>query len=166
MSHFDNELFAIQPAADADIEAILECLGIAFDPYRSAYTEGAFLDTTLDRRTLCERMTTMKVFVAKPGSGEISEVVGTIACQCGRDCEGHIRGMAVRPEYQSKGVALELLSCAEADLRKAGCRRVTLDTTIPLKRAQRFYEKHGYKPTGVTRDFYGMDLIELAKDLP
>jgi len=42
---------------------------------------------------------------------------------------------------------------------------VTLDTTRPLERAIRFYERCGYRATGVVRDFFGMPLFEYAKDL-
>jgi ribosomal protein S18 acetylase RimI-like enzyme len=42
---------------------------------------------------------------------------------------------------------------------------VTLDTTRPLQRAIRFYERHGYRQTGRVSDFYGMELIEYAKEL-
>jgi len=30
----------------------------------------------------------------------------------------------------------------------------------------RFYEKHGYRRSGKTRDFFGMPLIEHQKTLP
>ena len=32
-------------------------------------------------------------------------------------------------------------------------------------RAIRFYERHGYRPTGRVSDFFGMELIEYAKEL-
>jgi len=78
---------------------------------------------------------------------------------------GHIRGMAVLPDYQGKGAADQLLHAAEAALRAAGCTRVTLDTTAPLQRAIRFYERNGYRATGHVSDFYGMELFEYEKDL-
>ena len=42
---------------------------------------------------------------------------------------------------------------------------MTLDTTRPLECAIRFYERCGYRATGVVRDFFGMPLFEYAKDL-
>jgi hypothetical protein len=42
---------------------------------------------------------------------------------------------------------------------------VTLDTTWPLQRAIRFYERQGYAATGRETDFFGMPLYEYAKPL-
>ena len=73
--------------------------------------------------------------------------------------------MAVRPTWQGTGVAQRLLDAALADLRARGCARVTLDTTEPLRRAIRFYERNGFRPTGVVGDFFGMPLFEYARAL-
>jgi N-acetylglutamate synthase-like GNAT family acetyltransferase len=86
----------------------------------------------------------MDVFVAV----EDGKVIGTISCKLVGGEEGNLRGMAVRPEWQGSRVAAELLARAEQELRKAGCSTMTLDTTKPLQRAARFYEKHGFQPTG------------------
>jgi GNAT superfamily N-acetyltransferase len=104
----------------------------------------------------------MSIFVAVNDAGEI---IGTIGCNVMGKGEGHLRGMAVLPTWQGAGVADELLQCAESELRRRGCERVTLDTTAPLKRAARFYEKHGYGATGKVADFFGMPLYEYAKPL-
>jgi len=103
----------------------------------------------------------MTVYVACIPSGE---VVGTIATAW-EGKEGHLRGMAVLPAWQGKSVAEHLLRAAESDLATAGCARVTLDTTIPLQRAIRFYERNGFAATGEVSDFFGMPLHEYAKAL-
>ena len=63
------------------------------------------------------------------------------------------------------GVAAQLLAAAESELRSRNCRRITLDTTAPLERAIRFYEKHGYRRSGKVGDFFGMPLYEFVKNL-
>ena len=68
--------------------------------------------------------------------------------------------MAVRPSWQGKGVAGALLQAALDNLRSMACRRVTLDTTLPLARAVRFYEKNGFRKSGKVTDFFGMPLVE------
>ena len=103
----------------------------------------------------------MSLFVAVTQEGRI---IGTIGCSAGSGGEGHLRGMAVLPEWQGSGVADRLLQQAEAELRVLRCSRVTLDTTQPLKRAMRFYERHGYGATGRVTDFFGMPLYEYAKE--
>jgi putative acetyltransferase len=102
----------------------------------------------------------MTVLVALSSMGEI---VGTIGCAAAGKGEGHIRGMAVLPAWQGRGAAAKLLRAAEEELRARGCRRVTLDTTEPLKRAARFYEKNGYRASGRVADFFGMPLFEYIK---
>jgi len=106
------------------------------------------------------RLQEMCVYVAVCGN----EIIGTIGCKVVGE-EGHLRGMAVLPQWQGTGVALALLQRAEARLRRDHCKRVTLDTTEPLKRAVRFYEKQGFNATGRGSDFFGMRLYEFVKSL-
>lgn len=152
----------IRHACEADAGGILSCLQAAFAPYREQYSLEAFRDTVLTAETVHERLATMAVFVALAHTGEI---VGTIGCGLASAEEGHIRGMAVLHEWQGAGVASQLLTIAESELRSRNCCRVTLDTTAPLERAIRFYEKHGYRRSGKVGDFFGMPLFEYVKNL-
>jgi ribosomal-protein-alanine N-acetyltransferase len=151
----------IRPAAAPDAEAIVDCLRIAFETYRTRYTPAAFADTVPAANGIADRLRSMTVFVAVHAGA----VIGTIGCAIHEAGEGHLRGMAVRPEWQGSDVARRLIDAAEAELLARSCVRVTLDTTEPLKRAARFYEKCGYRRTGRTTGFFGMSLIEFAKAL-
>jgi GNAT superfamily N-acetyltransferase len=71
----------------------------------------------------------------------------------------------VLPSLRGGGIAEQLLSRAESELRLRQCKRITLDTTGPLQRAMRFYEKCGYRRSGKIADFFGMPLIEYEKVL-
>jgi putative acetyltransferase len=73
--------------------------------------------------------------------------------------------MAVLPAWQGRGVADQLLAAVEEELRARGCTRITLDTTDPLRRAVRFYERHGFRPSGKVGDYFGMPLHEHVKRL-
>jgi N-acetylglutamate synthase-like GNAT family acetyltransferase len=154
--------FQIRRATRTDCEGILECLRLAFAPYESSYTAGAYLDTVPTRESLNQRLREMVIFVAVEDSGKI---IGTLACQVVSHDEGHLRGMAVDPTWQGAGVAKQLLGCAESELRDRGCTRVTLDTTEPLNRAIGFYLRNGYRATEKVMDLYGMPLFEYAKHL-
>ena len=156
--------FSIRRATLEDAAGILECLRLAFEPYRKMYSPEGFRDTVLTPDTLPKRLQTMSVFVAVNARNEI---IGTIGCAPLPEnaSEGHIRGMAVLPEWQGAQIALRLLAAAEQILRSAGCRRASLDTTAPLERAIRFYTKHGYRASGKVGDFFGMPLYEYVKDL-
>ena len=154
--------FLVRRATHADAYGILQCLATAFEPYRHDYTPAGFADTVLSPETIATRLSVMTLFVAQSDTGEI---IGTIGCNDNGQGEGHLRGMAVLPSLQGRGVAAALLSAAEQALKENGCQRITLDTTRPLHRAIRFYESNGYVPTGVVGDFFGMELIEYAKTI-
>jgi len=149
----------IRKATPADSPAILAVLRAAFAPFESRYTAAGFEDTVLTPDILRERFKSMTIFVA-----EDQGIVGTIACAANGE-EGHLRGMGVLPAWLGKGVAAELLGAAEVELRAMKCKRLTLDTTEPLQRAMRFYEKHGYRRSGRVGDFFGMPLYEYEKTI-
>jgi len=157
-----KQSFAIRKATYEDCAAVLECLRSAFAPYRERYRPEAFLDTVLTPDAFRHRLSEMSVVVATSTSGE---VVGTIAYKVLESREGHLRGMAVRPEWHGTGLSTSLLETAENELRKAGCNIITLDTTEPLNRAIRFYQKNGFRPTGRIGRFFGMPLFENSKTI-
>ena len=150
----------IRPAEAGDEDGILRCLAEAFGPYRTEYTSQAFADTVLEGPTLAARMQSMYVIVASSAG----EIVGTVAGSLA-DGEGHLRGMAVLPKLRGTGLAGALLKTIEFWLKDHGCRRVTLDTTLPLGAAMKFYENNGYRKSGHVTDFFGMPLVEYVKEL-
>jgi GNAT superfamily N-acetyltransferase len=152
----------IRPATSEDAAAILKCLAAAFEPYRRHYSPTAFADSTLTNETVHLRLQQMHVLVATVAGN----VVGTIGAAWHPDiAAAHLRGMAVLPEWHGKGIAAKLLAAIEAWLLSRSSKRITLDTTLPLAAAMRFYEKHGYHRSGKTGDFFGMPLIEYEKQL-
>ena len=150
----------IRPAVPADAACIASCLAEAFEPFRSAYTPSAFADTVPNESQIHIRLRQMHVLVAIMAG----KIVGTISATSNVG-QGHLRGMAVLPESRSAGVAANLLLSIENWLRSQGCNEVTLDTTMPLKAAIKFYEKNGYQRSGTVSDFFGMPLIEYVKRL-
>jgi GNAT superfamily N-acetyltransferase len=153
-----ESVVSIRRAALADSASILRCLQSAFESYRQNYTSEAFLDTVLTPESLARRFTTMSVFVAVDARDQI---VGTVACQqapnSGKDehpKHGHIRGMAVLPDWQGRHVAQKLLEKIESELRMQNCTHIALDTTEPLRQAMRFCEKHGFRRSGKVETFF------------
>jgi N-acetylglutamate synthase-like GNAT family acetyltransferase len=155
-------LESVRKATSADACGILACLSAAFELYRDSYTPVVFADMILTPETLQRRFQEMTVFVAAEKSGEI---VGTIACSVVHQEEGHIRGMAILPTSQGSGIAARLLAHTEASFRQRNCKRISLDTTAPLTRAIRFYERFGFSPSGKVQDFFGMPLYEYLKTI-
>jgi len=157
------ESFSIREARADDVPGILACLAAAFEPYRPSYTEAAFADTVLDPATLHERLAMMTILVAVDETGRI---VGTIGYRLmDEGARGHVRGMAVLPEWKGSGLAAALMSAVEEALRRKACARMTLNSVAPLQRAIAFYERRGFRPTGNERDFFGMRLVEYAMAL-
>lgn len=158
----ESATFRVRLATERDVPGVVGCLRQAFEPYRHAYTPDAYDDTVTSEEAAHERLRGMRVLVAEDPAGAI---VGTIACARVSGTEGHLRGMAVRPDWQGSRAARALLDGALDHLRSIGCRRVTLDTTLPLVRATRFYEKNGFRKSGKITDFFGMPLAEYFRDL-
>jgi len=154
---------SVRRAHAEDSERISRCLGAAFKPYRASYTAGAYADTVLTPEKVRDRIAMMSLFVAVDETGEVA---GTIACTVVSADEGHIRGMAVDPRFQGCGIADQLLRAVEEELSGRGCSRMSLDTTAPLERAVRFYERNGFRASGKAVDFFGMPLSEYVKVLP
>lgn len=154
--------FTIRPALVSDAEEIHECLRVAFARFLDSYSREAFLDTVPTVESVRDRMHHMALFVAEDRN---RKVIGTVGFYLKSPQEGFIRGMAVVPDWQGKGVAQRLLATAESEVVASGCSRVGLDTTDPLERAIHFYEKQGYRRTGHIEDFFGMPLHEFTKEL-
>ena len=152
--------FLIRPAKNGDEHGILRCLAAAFEPYRVSYTPEAYADTVLDEASLAERLQRMHVLVAVSSE----QIAGTVAGSQANG-EGHLRGMAVLPECRGNGLAGTLLTAIEGWLKDHGGNRVTLNTTLPLQTAIKFYEKNGYRRSGQIADFFGMPLVEYVKEL-
>ncbi len=152
--------FLVRPAVHQDLAAIERCLAAAFAAYRDRYTPAAYADTVPDLPALERRLQEMRMFVAV-AEGSIIGALGAAA----HGEEGHLRGMAVVPAWHGQGVSAALLQQAETELRRLGCRYVTLDSTEPLHRARRFYRRHGYAPSGRIGDYFGMPLHEYRKTL-
>jgi GNAT superfamily N-acetyltransferase len=155
-----KKAIAIRNATAEDEAGILDCLREAFEPYRASYTPEGFRDTVLTPETIHARLSGMAVLVATDEDGKI---VGTVAGKLVNREEGHLRGMAVLSQWQGHGIAERLLAAIESHLQSQGCKRITLDTTEPLKRAARFYERNGYRLSGRVTEFFGMPLYEYVK---
>lgn len=59
---------------------------------------------------------------------------------------GVVRNIYVEPSARNRGVGSDLLSTAERELRDADADAITLDVMADNGEAQRFYQRHGYRP--------------------
>ncbi|UCC19205.1 MAG: GNAT family N-acetyltransferase [Promethearchaeota archaeon] len=153
--------FVIRKAIHSDANNIHKVILAAFEEYQEYYTPEGFADTVMSEKSTLERMREMILYVAINQEGSI---IGSIGWQKINEKEGHIRGMAVHPQWQGRNSpAKALLQIVENDAKSRGCTFLTLNTTEILKRAQKFYEKNGFKRTGKMGDFFGSTIYEYIK---
>ena len=76
---------------------------------------------------------------------------------------GEIWAIYLVEEYRGKGFGKELLDFQINELKGMGCKQIYLWVFEENHRARRFYEKHGFSFTGVTREVskYGKPLIQV-----
>jgi hypothetical protein len=74
----EKRLFQIRKADTNNADAILACLGAAFESYRCQYTRAAFADTVLDSETIQRRLREMSVIVARAA---ISQSARRFSCE-------------------------------------------------------------------------------------
>jgi ribosomal-protein-alanine N-acetyltransferase len=59
---------------------------------------------------------------------------------------GHLTRLAVRPDWEGKGVGTRLLTEAMVAMVRAGATWITLNTQEDNLRSRRLYERHGFRP--------------------
>ncbi len=73
--------------------------------------------------------------------------------------------MAVKPKYQGKGIGMKILKEIDKIARKKEYKTMSLECFYPLKKAISLYKKCGFKRTGKTRDYYGIKIFEMLKEV-
>lgn len=68
--------------------------------------------------------------------------------------EAHISTLAVRTEWQGKGIGELLLASLIEKAHALGASYVTLEVRVSNYRAQRLYTKYGFREVGVRRRYY------------
>ncbi|MHA2131633.1 MAG: GNAT family N-acetyltransferase [Promethearchaeota archaeon] len=146
-----------------DARGIHEVLLAAFEEYKHFYSSEGFADTVMSEEVAFKRIKIMNLFVAVDHNNKI---IGTIGWLKIGEYEGHVRGMAVHPNFQGKNSpASTLFKIVEEEALSQGCTFLTLDTTEILVRAQNFYRKMGFNETGKMGDFFGTKIFEFAKKI-
>lgn len=81
--------------------------------------------------------------------------------------EGYIVTIDVLAEHRRFGVGTALLDETERRLAKMGVRYVGLQTATNNKAGVAFWQRHGYRSTGVVRGYYlgRIDAYEMIKEL-
>ena len=122
-------------------------------------------DLAYSRAELRFYMTLPGAFTLLSEAGSIC--IGFVVGRAMRNRTGHIITIDVMSEARRHGTGSELLSAAEARLRDAGCRVVTLETAVDNIGAITFYQRHGYSIMRTLRSYYsnGLDALEMRKNI-
>jgi ribosomal-protein-alanine N-acetyltransferase len=91
--------------------------------------------------------------VARTGAGPQPPVAGFIIGQSEGE-EAHIITIDVLEQHRRAGVGTALLQALEARLAKRGTRRIELETATANAAGVAFWERHGYRKSGVLRGYY------------
>ncbi len=61
---------------------------------------------------------------------------------------GIVEGVAVDPAFQGRGIGQQMMQCAIAQCRAAGCYKMSLSTNLKREHAHAFYESLGFQKHG------------------
>lgn len=153
----------IRKANIGDVQAIYETILEAFESYKKYYTKDAYKMTVIGHAEIEKRICDDKkeIFVAVCDN----EIVGTVTIKLKDESNIHIQSMAVKPKYQGKGIGMKILEEIDKIARKRGCKTMSLECFYPLKKAISLYEKCGFRKTGRSRDYYGIKIFEMLKEI-
>lgn len=157
-----NKNLIFRKAKPKDTIDIYEILLNSFRTYQSFYTDQAFSATVLSPEKIKDRILKEKyeVFVTLLNN----QIVGTVSLSIKNQNILYIRSMAVHPNFQRTGIGCFILDNIFNIVVKRNIKKIVLETSSPLKNAFNFYEKHGFKKTGLSRDFYGTEIFEMIKE--
>lgn len=141
-------MWVIDKASPEDIPALCELLSVLFEQ------EQEFVpDADAQRAGLLAILDDPKtgiILVAREGRRILAMVnlLFTVSTALGGRV-ALLEDMVATPAVRGAGVGSALLRRAVALAHDAGCRRITLLTDADNRRAQRFYQQHGFVPSAM-----------------
>lgn len=141
-------MWVIDKASPEDIPALCELLSVLFEQEREFVP-----DADAQRAGLLAILDDPKtgfILVAREGRRILAMVnlLFTVSTALGGRA-ALLEDMVVTPTVRGAGVGSALLRRAVALAHDAGCRRITLLTDADNRRAQRFYQQHGFVPSAM-----------------
>lgn len=101
-------------------------------------------------------MTATRAYFTAKLDGEIVGFGGML--MAGDEC--HITNVSVDPDWQRRGIAKHILLALVEEAITRGARSITLEVREGNVAGQRLYERFGFKPVGVRKNYY----IETRED--
>ena len=138
-------------------------LGSEVTPTARFYRRNHFPIPVLDETTWRERVAAWPWFLAWR-DGEPVGLVAVVTEQPGGASGWHLISMWVSPQVRGSGVADGLVAAVTAHARAAGVSTVTLWVAARNDRARGFYERMGFRPTGVRQTYQRDDAPDLDEE--
>jgi ribosomal-protein-alanine N-acetyltransferase len=126
-----------EPLTEERLDAIVT---IESRAYEHPWTRGNFADSLrsgYQAQVLAANDTLLGYFVAMKGVDEV-----------------HLLNITVVPEHQSQGWGRLILDAIALWSRKQGAQWLWLEVRVGNARAQRIYERHGYRRVGERKSYY------------
>ena len=133
-----NSRIRLMMAEDIDAVHAIECLSIT-----PAWTKQGFADGLANENAA--------FFVAE--HLESSKILGYCGLYFAAD-EGEITNVAVHPEWRKQGIADQIIDAVIEGAKQRGLGQIFLEVRASNEPAKRLYEKHGFQPQGVRKNFY------------
>lgn len=145
----------IRPARLDDDQAL-----VALDHLTWSWTVAPVPQWSLDRRFFDEGAPPEDAIVATVVPGDAVSGYVKLGRSLPIEANAHvlqIKGLAVSPAHQGRGIGRRLLHAAEADARARGARRLTLRVLGSNPGAQALYASCGFVVEGVLKDEFLLD---------
>lgn len=95
------------------------------------------------------------------------EILGFAVVRKEAACQGHVLAIAVDRMHRDQGVGSALLKSVQDVMLRSGAMSLRLDVRSDNLRAQAFYARHGFAPTGLQSHAYpdGADAVSYARPI-
>ncbi|MFX0209286.1 MAG: GNAT family N-acetyltransferase [Candidatus Hodarchaeota archaeon] len=152
----------IRKATLNDIQEIHDLLSDSFSPYYQYYTQKAYTKTVVPVVTIKKRIKCQKTDVLV--ASYRNKIVGTASIEIKKKGKLHIRSMAVKSDFQNKGIGSQILKEIDEIALNKHSKIISLECFEPLIKAASLYKRFRYKLSGKTKNYYGITVFEMIKD--
>jgi ribosomal protein S18 acetylase RimI-like enzyme len=156
-------VITIRDAKIEEASIIRDVLSEAFKPYKHLYSTQAYNATVLSIREIEKRIKHPHIKILVADYQNLS--VGTVSIADKQENEIYIQSMAVTPSFQNMGIGWSMLR----EIEKMALRKrywiLSLECYIPLVNAKNLYKRFGFRETGNIRDYYGINIFEMIKNI-
>jgi ribosomal-protein-alanine N-acetyltransferase len=152
----------IEKAKEENAQQIHNVLSKAFSPYFQYYTNEAYQATVASSQVFKKRIRNKRTNVLIANYD--NKIIGTASIQK-KSGYIYIYSMAVDPAFQNNGVGQYLLDEIIKYAIREKIKKISIESYYPLKNAIYFYESNGFKKTGKSKDYHGIEVFEMIKEI-